>query len=77
MNKETALNLYIIENVLCDYTSGMAVIVAENLTRCRELYKEEFGSASEYDNAIEAGSYKVLSVIGQNEGVVSYSYGGG
>ena len=31
----------------------------------------------EYDEAIKAGSYKILQVVGQAEGVVDYVYGGG
>jgi len=74
-------NLYIIEEVLSDYTSGMVVIAAENLDRCRELFIAEFGdvyyTVREYDEAIRLGNYKVLSVNNQPEGVVSFVYGGG
>ena len=77
------MNLYIIEDILSDYTFGMAVIAAPSLERCRELFVAEFiaysdaRELSEYDNAIENGAYKVLSVVGQPEGVVSYVHGGG
>jgi len=73
-------NLYIIEDVLYDYTSGMAVIAAPNLERCRQIFKDEFGDANamlEYDASIKAHCYKLLSVNNQPEGVVSYVYGGG
>ena len=74
------MNLYIIEGVLCDYTSGMVVIAAENINRCRELFVAEFESGdllAELDEAILFGTYKVLSVNNQPEGIVSYMHGGG
>ena len=79
-------NLYIIQEVLSDYTFGMAVIAADSLERCRELFKNEFCKDDdwlsdrlmpEYDAAIKSDYYKVLSVVGQDEGVVSYVHGGG
>jgi len=74
-------NLYIIEEVLSDYTFGMVVIAAPSLERCRELFIAEFGifesNVLEYDYAIKNDAYKVLSVVGQPEGVVSHVYGGG
>jgi hypothetical protein len=81
MENPKEMNLYIIEDVLSDYTFGMAVIAAPSLERCRELFIDEFGifesHVSEYDQAITNGSYKVLSVVGQPEGIVSYVHGGG
>ena len=72
------INLYIIEQVLSDYTSGMVVIAAASLKRCRELFVEEFDwYKDEYDCAIEKGHYKVLQAANQPEGIVSYVYGGG
>ena len=72
-------NLYIINEVLSDYTPGMAVISAPSLKRCREIFKEEFEFAlmGEYDSAIEDGEYKVIEDVGHQEGVVSYVGGGG
>lgn len=75
------MNLYIFNDVLCDYTSGMAVIAASSLERACELFAEEFGffqsTLDELDEAIKAGSYTVLSVVDREEGVVDYVYGGG
>lgn len=79
------LNLYIINEVLYDYTDGMVVIAAASLERARELFVAQFGSASgvldrelsEFDAAIESGAYKTLQVVGQPEGIVSYVFGGG
>ena len=84
MNKgNEVINLYIIQEVLYDYTEGMVVIAAQTLDRARELFLAEFGSGFgdrnliEFDAAIEGKVYKVLQVVGQPEGIVSYVYGGG
>jgi len=72
-------NLYIINEVLSDYTPGMAVIAAPSLERCREVFAEEFQftGMGEFDSAIEDGDYTVIRGVDRNEGVVSYVYGGG
>ena len=71
-------NLYIINEVLSDYTPGMAVIAAPSLERCREIFAEEFELALvEYDSAIEDGNYKVIENVNHAEGVISYVFGGG
>ena len=70
-------NLYIINEVLSDYTSGMAVIAASSLKRCREIFAEEFDWVDdEYDSAIENGDYKVFKNVNHAEGVISYVMGG-
>jgi len=75
------INLYIINEVLYDYTAGMVVIAAASLERARELFAADFecssSSLDEFDSAIASGAYKTLQVVGQPEGVVSYVYGGG
>ena len=77
-------NLYIINEVLSDYTPGMAVIAAPDLKRCREIFVEKFayndlyeGEVAEYDSAIEGKYYKVIEGVNHNEGVVSYVWEGG
>ena len=72
-------NLYIINEVLSDYTPGMAVIAAPSLERCRELFAKEFEFTGmrEFDSAIEDGDYKVIENVNHDEGVVSYVVGGG
>ena len=72
-------NLYIINEVLSDYTSGMAVIAAPSLERCREIFTTEFefDDIGEFDSAIEDGNYKVIENVNQDEGVISHVYGGG
>ena len=75
------INLYIIKEVLNDYTSGMVVIAAPSLDRARELYLAEFGetinTVNDIDTAIKCEWYTVLQVVDQPEGIVSYVYGGG
>ena len=72
-------NLYIINEVLSDYTPGMVVISAPSLERCREVFEKEieFALMGEFDSAIEDGDYKVIEGVNQEEGVISYVYGGG
>ncbi len=79
-------NLYIINEVLFDYTPGMAVIAAPDLNRCREIFVEKFNlynddlyedEIAEYDSAIKNKHYKVIEGVNHNEGVVSYVFGGG
>ena len=77
------MNLYILEDVLNDYTAGMAVVAASSLERCREVFAAEFAGpydddeVVEFDNAIKNHSYKVIESVNHAEGVVSYVYGGG
>ena len=79
MNK----NLYIVEEVLSDYTSGMVVMIASNLDECRSMFIEELGCSysdfwvNEYDKAIEKKKYKVIPVSDNEETrIVSYAHGG-
>ena len=73
------MKLYIINEVLSDYTPGMAVIAAPSLERCKEIFAEEFkfDDMGEFDSAIEDGDYKVIENVNHDEGVVSHVYGGG
>ena len=71
------MKLFIINNVLSDYTSGMAVIAAETKDQCRELFIKEFSEyhAREFD---EYARFTVIESVGLDEaGVVEYVYGGG
>ncbi|UNH61124.1 hypothetical protein SSZBM1_7 [Synechococcus phage S-SZBM1] len=71
------MKLFILNNVLSDYTSGMAVIAAETKDQCRELFIKEFG---EY-HAVEFDKYAQFTVIEsvsvEEAGVIAYEYGGG
>ena len=71
-------NLYIINEVLYDYTPGMAVIAAPSLDACREIFAEKFEMwADEIDSSIADGDYKVIEGVEHQTGVVSYVVGGG
>ena len=75
-NKQSQMNLYILNEVLSDYTSGMAVIAAESKEQCREFFIKEF---SEYhaDDFDKYGNFTVIEGVNHAAGVVSYVYGGG
>jgi len=71
------MKLFIINNVLSDYTSGMVVIAAENKDQCRELFIKEFSEwhAKDFD---EYGTFTVIESASVEEaGVIDYVYGGG
>ena len=71
------MKLFIINNVLSDYTSGMVVIAAETKDQCRELFIQEFSEwhAKDFD---EYGKFTVIESVGLDEaGIIDYVYGGG
>ena len=71
------MKLFIINNVLSDYTDGMAVIAAESKEQCRELFIQEFSEwhAEEFD---KYAKFTVIENVGVSvAGVVQYVYGGG
>ena len=70
------MNLYIINNVLSDYTSGMVVIAAESKESAREFFIKEFSDwhAEEFDKYAE---FKIIENVQHPAGVVDYVYGGG
>jgi hypothetical protein len=69
-------NLYIISNVLSDYTTGMAVIAAESMEQCREIFVKEFSEyhVDEFDNYAK---FKVIEGVNHPAGMVDHVYGGG
>ena len=82
------MNLYIINDVLHDYTAGMCVIAAESLPRCEQVFMERFGWDGDTDYAKQyneekqkefntAGIKVIENVSYEKEEVVSYVYGGG
>ena len=80
MENNKAMNLYIINDVLFDYTGGMVVIAAESIDRAREIFvnnPEFYGELAEFDAAMIGGAYKVIEGVNHPEGVVSYVFGGG
>ncbi|AFK66424.1 hypothetical protein SWPG_00177 [Synechococcus phage S-CBM2] len=70
------MKLFIINNVLSDYTSGMAIIAAESKEQCREFFIQEFTDyhAEEFD---KHGEFTVIEDVKHPAGVVDYVYGGG
>jgi hypothetical protein len=78
------MNLYIISDVLHDYTAGMCVIAAESLPRCEQIFMKEFAPGeSDYfkektQKDFNTAAIKVIeNVPYEKEEVVSYVYGGG
>ena len=70
------MNLYIINDILSDYTSGMVVIAAESKEQCRELFVKEFKSfANDYDH--ELTKFTVIEGVNHPAGIVDYVHGGG
>ena len=75
-NNKAQMNLYIINNILSDYTSGMCVIAAESKEHCRELFIQELGDwyIKEFD---KCATFTVIENVQHSAGVVDYVYGGG
>ena len=79
------MNLYIINDVLYDYTAGMCVIAAESMPRCEQIFIEEFSWGEQFKQYNEnlqkefnKAPIKVIeNVPYKKEEVVSYVYGGG
>jgi len=78
------MNLYIINDVLYDYTSGMCVISAESLPRCEQVFMERFAPGdSDYikenmQKDFNTAAIKVIeNVPYEKEEVIDYVYGGG
>jgi len=81
------MSLYIINEVLYDYTDGMCVIAAESMPHCEQIFMKEFGSdgGSEYavirkeelQKEFNDANIKVIENVNHPAGVVSYVYGGG
>jgi hypothetical protein len=68
------MNLYIINDVLYDYTSGMVVIAAESKDHARELFAEEFSwYVKEFD---ETATFTVIEGVNHPAGIVDYVCGG-
>ena len=69
------MKLFIINEVLSDYTSGMVVIAAESKEQCREFFIKEFTEyhADEFDKYAE---FTIIEGVNHPAGVVDYVYGG-
>lgn len=82
------MNLYIINEVLYDYTggpAGMCVIAAESLPRCEQVFMQKFGWNEHYkehndtlQKEFNTAPIKVIeNVPYEKEEVISYVHGGG
>lgn len=72
------MNLYIINQVLYDYTSGMCVIAAESEEQCRQIFFERFGhSGDDMDDYDSVATFTVIEGVNHPAGVVDYVRGGG
>jgi hypothetical protein len=70
------MNLYIINEILCDWTSGMVVIAAESKEQCRELFIEKFVNYGAKDFDSELTKFTVIEGVNHPAGIVDYVYGG-
>ena len=70
------MNLYILNEVLSDYTSGMAVIAAESKEHAREIWIKEFGEyhASDFD---KYAKFTIIEDVKHPAGLVDHVWGGG
>jgi hypothetical protein len=73
------MKLFIINDVLNDYTCGMAIIAAENIGRVREIFEYNFGhgcgdNMNDFDRSIEEGWFKVMEVVGVKEFTLGQNY---
>ena len=73
--------LYLINEVLWDYTPGIVIIAAENLDQAREIYyREVHDPLGDFDRAISGGKFKVLhldSRVHTEPGLIDAVSGGG
>lgn len=77
------MNIFVFENVLYDYTGGMAVIAANDLQEAQMYAFKEFGDHPSLADFLEvepdfntpAGTYPAGE--GVNPGVLHYVHGGG
>jgi hypothetical protein len=70
------MNLYIINEILSDYTSGMVVIAAESKEQCRELFIEKFSEWYAKDFDCELTEFTVIEGVNHPAGIVDFVYGG-
>ena len=70
------MNLYILNEILSDYSSGMVVIAAESKEQCREFFIEKFGNYGPDDFDSELTKFTVIEGVNHPAGIVDYVYGG-
>ena len=74
------MNIYVINEVLNEYTHGIAVIAASDLSECRAIFEDYFWPKAlvQFDRAIKNGCYTVVPAgDGVQAGIISYVVGGG
>ena len=74
------MNLYILNDVLYDYTAGMCVIAAESMPHCETIFMEKFGNGyrkEETQKEFNDARIKVIENVNHPAGVIAYEYGGG
>ena len=88
MTTTETMKLYILNEVLYDYTDGMCVIAAESMPQCEQIFMEEFGYFTDRNgeriknervqNEFNSAKVTIIESVGLEEaGIVSYVYGGG
>lgn len=70
------MNLYIINEILVDYTSGLVVIAAESKEQCRELFIKKFGKYQSDDFDSEHTKFTMIEDVNHPAGIVDFVYGG-
>jgi hypothetical protein len=70
------MNLYILNDVLTDYSSGMVVIAAKSKEQCRELFTKEFSGEYYADEFDRFAKFTVIENVDHPAGIVDYVYGG-
>jgi hypothetical protein len=70
------MNLYVFEDVLVDYTPGMAMVAGENYEDAVELARDQFGDLIEEEEGWKR-PVAVYPVTGVKAGVKHYMHGGG
>jgi hypothetical protein len=70
------MNLYIINNILVDYSSGLVVIAAESKEQCREFFIKKFGNYGPDDFDSEYTKFTVIENVNHDAGIVDFVFGG-
>ena len=70
------MNLYILNDVLTDYTSGMVVIAAESKESAREFFIKKFPGEYYADEFDRFAKFTVIENVNHDAGIVDYVYGG-
>ena len=76
-NNYITMNLYIINEILSDYTCGMVVLAAESKEHARELFTEKFPGDYHSDEFDRFARFTVIEGVNHPAGIVDYVYGGG